>query len=377
MNIKKVIEFLLPSGLFFLIRKYFTLNFLNNFRKKFKYFCVRENSVLLIEFYSVHGESLPGHAKYFLDLGYNVDIIVQKQKKDYYLDRNDAGLFACFNNTDMVRVLTLSRRNMNFLLRSSAVKNYKHIMINTFANGMIYRDLFNVDLFNLKPICVKHNSDITDNYFKTNKIISHVRITSINFKPPVVVNPHYFCEIQKHEKSVKTVFSAVNARNLNRRNLFLLFNACDKLYEKGIYNFSVKILGNGISIPERYKNNLIDFGYVNFQSMYKEIMESDFLLALIDQASVQYSNKASGSYQLSYGFLKPIVLHRIFSVVSGFNDDNSILYDDNNHLADSMEKCITMQNNDYLSLVDTLEKSEKKLYDASLKNFKQVLESSV
>jgi hypothetical protein len=216
-----------------------------------------------------------------------------------------------------------------------------------------------------------------DSYFKTNKIISHVKINSINLKSPVVVNPHYFCEIQKIEKSIKTVFVAVNSKNLNRRNLYLLFNACDKLYKKGIDNFSVKILGNGIPVPEQYKYNLFDFGYVNFQKMYNEIMVSDFLLALIDQASVQYTNKASGSYQLSYGFLKPIVLHRIFSAVSGFTDDNSILYDDNDNLADAMEKCINMSNNDYLSLVKTLENTEKILYTSSLNNFKNVLGSSI
>jgi len=109
--------------------------------------------------------------------------------------------------------------------------------------------------------------------------------------------------------------------------------------------------------------------------MYNEISESDFFLALIDQASVQYTNKASGSYQLSYGFLKPLVLHRKFADVLDFNDENSVLYNDNSELADAMERCINMSNDDYLSMVDALETSEKALYNTSLHNLKKALET--
>jgi hypothetical protein len=374
----KIIKLLLPHGLVVLKQKYFrTKNIINNFRHKFKYFTVRENSVLLIEFYSVHGESLPGHAKYILDLGYNIDIIIQKQKEGHRDDRNDLGLFSCFSNNDKVRVIHLSKLNMNFLLRSSIVYNYKHVMINSFDDGMVYHDLYKVDLFRLRPICVMHNPNITNDYFRTNKIIAHVPINSINQKLPAVVNPHYFCEVQKHNKSKRTVFAAINSKDLYRRNLFLLFEACDKLYKKGITDFSVKILGNGVPVPKQYGNNLMSFGYLDFPDMYKEIMDSDFLLALIDQASVPYTNKASGSYQLSYGFLKPIVLHTKFSDISGFNDNNSILYDDNNALADSMEKCINMPANEYTSLVNTLETSKENLYRLSLENFKKVFDASI
>jgi hypothetical protein len=266
---------------------------------------------------------------------------------------------------------------MNLLLRSSIATQYKHIILVSFKDSMERKQLYGVDLFKLKMVCVMHGSDISNDYFKTNKIISVVKIDRINIKSPYIVSNHYFGEFEKNDKSSRTTFFALNTKYSIVRNLNLLFDACNKLYEKGINNFLVKIIGNGIKIPEKYTNNFQDFGFQNYQNMYKVISESDFILALIDQASIQYTNKASGSYTLSYGFLKPIVLHKKFSEVSGFNNGNSILHNTNDDLSNAMEKCINMSINDYSSLVSALEISEKELYNTSLNNLKEVLEAPI
>jgi len=370
MKIKKIFEAIVPYGLVVLKNRYLTKNIFNCFRRKFNNIHVRENSVLIVEFYIVHGETLPGYIKYFLELDYNVDVFLRKPDG---IQRNDLGLFLCFNANDKVRIRTLSKFDLNLLLRSKAVTKYRHIFINTFNDGIEQRHLFNVNLFKLKPICVAHNPDIKNDYFNTGKIISLVKMDRINRKPPLVVNPHFFGEFNKRKKSDRTTFVAFYSENLLRRNIYLLFDACDRLFSGGIHDFSVKIIGNKMKIPEKYNDNFLVFGFLDFQKMYNEINDSDFLLALIDQASVQYTNKASGSYLLSYGFLKPIVLHKRFSEVSGFNDKNSILYDDNSELANAMEKCIKMSNGDYLSLISALELSEKELYNTSLNNLKKIL----
>jgi hypothetical protein len=354
------------------IAKLFSKNVLNFFRRKIDYFDVRDNSVLIMEFYYVHGESMPGYIKYLLDLNFNVDVVLCKKGNKSI--KNDPGLFLCFSQNEKVRLKSLSDFDMNFLLRSKIANKYKHIIINSFSNGMERNHLYNVNLFKLKPVCVAHNPNNKNKYFKTDKIISLVEINSTNRKPTIPVNSHYFGEFEKREISKTTVFTALNEKDTNRRNTYLLFDACDKLYEKGINNFHVKIMGKGISIPERYRNNIQDFGFVVYQELFKEINDSDFFLAQLKKKSVQYTNKASGSHQISYGFLKPIVLHNIFANVSGFNNSNSILYNSNNELADAMEKCINMSNNDYLSLKTALEISEKNLYNVSLENLKRVLE---
>ena len=371
MNFENIINALTPYGILILKRRYIITNIFNCFRNKFKNFYVRDNSVLIVEFYRNHGETLPGYIKYFLDLGFNVDVILNKPDGK---ERNDFGLFLCFKMNDKVKIKPLSVIDLNLFLRSAVAFKYKHILINTFNNGIEWNHLLSVNLFKLKPVCVTHNPNIDNDYFRSDKIISPLKIESVSRKPPFIVNPHYFGDYSKRDKSKKTTFVALHSDNLLRRNINLLFKACDKLFEKGIIDFSVKIIRNNMKIPEKYLNNFQLFGYLDFQSMYNEIQNSDFLLALIDQASVMYTNKASGSYQLSYGFLKPIVLHKKFSDISGFNNDNSILYNDNDDLADAMEKCINMSGDDYLSLVSGLERSEKELYDTSLNNLKKVLE---
>ena len=366
--------------------KTFLIYFKMLFKKKylaktdFKNFTVRDNCVALFEFYSFHGEVLPGLIKYLLDLDYNVDLVLNKKewsKGEQSYNRNnynDSGLFSYFKENNKVEFKILEDYEMNQLLQSDIKLKYKHIILNSFYDDMEQTYLHNIDLFKLKPICMMHNPDIINEYFKTNKIISLVNMKCDNREPVFVVNSHYFGEFQRKEKSTITTFVTLNTKDLSRRNLYLLFEACDKLYERKINNFIVKIIGTGIKIPDIYHNNFQIFGFLNFEKMFEQIALSDFFLALIDQESISYTNKASGCYQLSYGFLKPILLHNKFSAVSGFTDENSILYNNNNELADVMEKCINMSNDNYNHLVTALEKSQRELYNTSLNNLKKVME---
>ncbi|MDR3001131.1 MAG: hypothetical protein LBU89_07695 [Fibromonadaceae bacterium] len=337
----------------------------------FKPFEYRENTVLLLEPYDVHGEVIPGLVKYLLDLGYNVDVIISMTGRG----RNDTSLFSSFEKNDKVRVKSMAGYKINRLLRTSPLKHYKHIIINSFYDKDI--NFYKVDLFKLKPVCMLHNPNITEPYFKTNKIISLVKMDCINREPPLVVNSHYFGDITKSNKSETTTFIAFNSKNLFRRNLHLLFRACDALYKKKINNFCVKIIGKGIAIPPVYRDNFLVFESLNFKQMFDEVSKSDFLLGLIDAASVEYANKASGSFQLSYGFSKPIILHSKFGGNSGFTNDNSVLHDSNDSLASAMENCINMSENDYSLMVAELEKTEKQLYKDSLNNLKRAMEEDL
>jgi len=377
MKLVEIIKCIIPYGIVNYINNNFTFNILNSFRKRFKLFEVRDNSILICEFTGFHGEVIPGLAKYSLDLGYNVDIAIRKYRNKNKT-RNDHSLFSCFSDNNKVRNFYLSGINMNFLLRTPISKLYKQIIITTITERVLRIHLYKVDLFKLKPVCILHNYDPSSiEYFKTNRIISIVKINCINRKPPYVVNTHYFGDYRVKEKSTITTFTTLYSKDLLRRNIYLLFDACCKLLKKGITNFNVKIIGGGISIPDNLKENIKLLGYLNFNIMYNELHESDFLLALIDQASVKYTNKASGTYGLSYGFLKPIILHSKFSEISNFNNQNSILYDDNDDLYLSMEKCINMHNNEYLVLVSSLQATEKELYSNSLNNLKLAFESSI
>ncbi|MCL2242941.1 MAG: hypothetical protein FWC03_00560 [Treponema sp.] len=379
MGIKLLLESFIPHGLHELSRKHLTKNIFNAFRIKFfKKIITRENSCCIIEFTPFHGENFPSLTKYLLDLGYNVDVVYRKPlKKKSHSNRNDLSLFSCFSGNIKVRIYTLSSMDMNLLLRSSAAVLYKHILIVTYSDYMKNSHFYGVDFTKLNPVCMMHYPDISNDYFKTNKIISPVKMDCYDRKPPFMVSMHYFGNFLKKDKFKTTTFVTLNAIDLPRRNLYLLFFACDKLYKKGITNFTVKVLGDGLPVPERFHNNFEVFGFLEYLNMFKEISDSNFFLALIDQASVEYTNRASGSYGLSYGLKKPIILHRKFSYAPSFNDENSILYNDNDELSDAMEKCINMSNDDYLSLVSSLEISERKLYETSVNNLREALEAPV
>ena len=372
-KIKKIVKSIIPYSILLPFGKYFTKYTLNFFRKNVDFFNLRENAVLLLEFYYVHGETLPGYIKYFLDLGYNVDVVLRKPTKKER--RNDSGLFICFNANENARIKYMSDLDMNFLLRSPITSGYKHIMLNSFSDETELNYLSFVDIYKLKPICVVHNPNLKSKYFRTDRITSLVKMNHLNRKPTPVVNPHYFGDYKILKKKETTTFVALNTNNPIRRNLYLLFDACGILLKKGINSFKIKLIGKGITVPECYRNNIHDYGYLDFNEMFSEINDSDFFLALLDQKSVQYTNKACGSCQISYGFLKPLVLHRMFSEISGFNDKNSILYDDNSELANAMEKCINMSNDNYSSTVNTLEASENELYNTSLNNLRALLHS--
>jgi len=353
----------------------FSKYILNFFKRNINYFDVRENSVLLIEFLNVHGEVIPGYIKYLLDLNFNVDVVVQYKKNK---GRNDSGLFFPFDSNSKVRIKEMREIDMNYLLRSKIALNYKYILISSYYSKFEFKQLSFVNLKKLKPVCVIHNPDLLSKYYKTNKIISLVAMESKYRTPTVAVNPHYFCDyanrIKKREYSDTVTFITLNTNDLFRRNINLLFDACGFLYEKGVKNFIVKVIGKGLPIPECFKENILDLGFLDFQSMYKEIINSDFFLALIDQKSVQYTKKASGSYQISYGFLKPLVLHSQFSDVSFLTNENSILYNDNNELSNSMERCINMSDSEYMSIINSLKKTQNDIYNFSLNNLKYVLE---
>jgi len=378
MRIRNIIEAFIPHGILELTKKHLTKNIFNCFRRTYNKFTIRENSVLIIEFTNYHGENFPSLIKYLLDLGYNVDVFLRKTKENKnHSNRNDLGLFSNFAGDLRVKYKFISSMDMNLLLRSPVATTYKHVVVVTFVDRMKQSHFYGVDFFRLKPVCMMHYPDIANPYFKTNKIIAPGNMDCLDRKPPYLVSSHYFGKFTKKNKSDTTIFITLNTQDLPRRNLYLLFFACDNLYRKGITNFCVKVIGDGLSIPERFHNNFQIFRFLDYQDMFAEIASSDFFLALIDQASVEYTNKASGSYGLSYGFLKPILLHRKFSNVLGFTDENSILYNDNSNLSDAMEECINMSNDDYWTLISSLEISGKELYDVSLTNFKEALEAQI
>ena len=56
-----------------------------------------------------------------------------------------------------------------------------------------------------------------------------------------------------------------------------------------------------------------------------------------------------------------------------FNNDNSIIYDNNQDLGKSMEQAILLNKDDYKIMQENLNKVAKNLYNDSLQNLKDIL----
>jgi hypothetical protein len=162
-KLKNIIKRIIPHSILIFILKLFSIYLVNFFRFKFDFLDIRDNSVLIMEFFHDHGESMPGYIKYLLDLNFNVDAVLFNSK--LMTVKNDPGLFLCFNNDKRVRIKYLSALDMNYLLRTNIVNHYKHIIINSLSNGMERNHLYNVNLFKLEPVCVVHNPNIENKYF--------------------------------------------------------------------------------------------------------------------------------------------------------------------------------------------------------------------
>ena len=151
---------------------------------KFAYHKVEDNAVLLIETNTCHGEVIAGYLRYFQDLGYKVDILINSdvlnEKPFCRLDMKNVGVFHCYFPF------------FKFCFRSSNIKKYKHVFLMTTAGYylkpdendydavickwpelkrlnslfVVEHDLKDVDRFNEKEL-IDNNKLIKNNYLHT------------------------------------------------------------------------------------------------------------------------------------------------------------------------------------------------------------------
>jgi hypothetical protein len=339
---------------------------------------IRENSILVFEFYLCHEVLFPGIAMYLLDLGYNVDIInhcTNSQLKNVSLDN----FSTCRINQEKLKVYNFNKPTIKLFLNKSMYLNYTNIIINTYDNNL--SKILDLNFFEIKPVCMVHRYEflINDSYAKTNKIITLVKTNFYDRNPPYIVNAHYFGEISLHEKrdvSKFIIIGSCNDSEKTRRNIHLLFAACDYLYQKNITKFEIHLIGKNNILPQdKYLKNLKFRGHCSYERMYDEIEESDFILTLIDEASIRYTNAASSSFLLSYGFLKPCIINKKFCEIAGFNNQNAVVYENNKDLGKAMETAINMSKTNYSQMLEHLSALEKEIYNSSLNNLKEALES--
>lgn len=325
-----------------------------------------------------HGEIVPGYAKYLVDLGYQVLVLLTPK-------RLGEGLFSRFNH-EKLEFATLSQRQIKQFMVSGMANQAALVMISTVGKLPHSKegepDLDYVFGPNLPKnlLLVEHDakSKIDHQTWRSD----YMTLATLNYKNnhSIVVNPHYFGPVAKKKKAnEKTNFVIVGAARGKRRNTSMLFDALEKLIKNGHRNFKLKMIGktDRTAIPSAIAEHVDILGRLDFCDLYRQIDMADFLVTAFEKNNPDHALyrtvKTSGSIQLSYGFHTPIIIQKGFELVTSLDEQNSIMYDENSDLYDALLRAIQISTSDYDVMTKTLAADANDLYQSSLKNLDQLI----
>ena len=352
------------------LKKYNFKNNIFNYLKDFFDCEIKEKTIIIFEPNRYHHECIPGYAKYFTDLGYNVDTLIIKKTEDSLL---------LFHPKEKLRIFlfdNLKQIEKNIKKIKNKFKKYDYIFINSTDKNKkeIYKNLGVFDFYN--SIFVAHDINfikriVMDNLFNENKII-----TLGKFKKGVQVNPHYFGNYVLRNKNNKTKFFVTSTIN---RDYKYLINSVEILKNEGL-NFEIVVIGrcknfNSNIVPENIKNYFIFRHNISYSQMYSEIKYSDYVIITLNpknKDNIIFKNlRITGSSQLVYGFLKPAIIHKEYAELYNMTNKNSFIY--NKNFTDVMREAINFNNKQYNEMRDNLKSLSNKIYKLSFENLKKIM----
>ena len=281
---------------------------------------IKNNTVLIFEPAFYHHECTPGYTKYFLDLGYNVDII---------LDNFGSNTFCLFKLLENIRIFTFYELSQF----SSHSKEFQ----------LIFKNYSN------------------------------------NLKNTLYVNPHYYGDIKIRKKNNRTKFFIISTQKRNYKDLIL---AAEKLKNENL-DFEVIVIGREktFSIKDLSENIKENFKFkynTKFKDLYKAVYSSDYIIINLypnyKNNDLFRKKRLTGSSQLSFGFYKLALIHKSFAEFYNMNSENSFLFDNSNFYG-IMREAILLNDEEYKEKQKNLIKLSDSLYKLSLDNIKKSLNS--
>ena len=336
---------------------------------------IRPNTVLLVETNEVHGEVIGGYLKYFQNMGFYIDILVNhrlyKENPFCRLDMSD------------IRIYTSDRELLKYFFSSSALKKYKYMVLMTSAGYFLWENNQYSGILNVYPQLRKLNNlyvvehDLRDvrRFSEENFTEEQKLLTLGHFNEGIFACPILFGNINITPKNKTTTFITVGGIDKARKNHEKLMEAVEKLANDNL-EYKVIIVGNGEldSLPENIRNYVEITGRLNFPDMFSKMEYADFFLPLLDENNPQHEcyikTKVTGSAQLIYAFAKVPVIHEKFAKFYGFNADNSVVYSD---LYSAMKHAILMKNDDYEQRKNNLLKLSSSLVQETQKNLNRIM----
>ena len=348
-----------------IIKKHNFIEFFNN--------TINKKTILIFESRNFHNECTPGYTKYFIDLGYNVDILMRYQGIDsfsYFNDSNENIRVFLYNKLREIK----KRKKFNLI-----IKKYDYIMLETFFKEE--KELFKeLHLYNNNSIFIFHEIELFDKHLTKSKYFNKNRVWTLgNSNIGLQVNPHYFGNIPIKGKSKKTKFFLTSTI---KRDYKPLIESVNHLHKEN-FNFEIIVTGrdssfNSNSISANISNYFIFNHHVSYSELYQLVDNSDYIIILLSPDNkydeIYKTKKVTGSYQLSLGFNKPCLINNEFADYYDFNSQNSLIYNDIN-LYSAMKKAILMHNTEYKKIQHNLQIKKTELYNISINNVKRAIEN--
>ena len=353
------------------VRRFFAQSFSNKQLNKF--IKSKQGNVLLIEPNPYHGEIIPGFVKYWEDLGYKVDLILQPKL------RNDSPFIRHKNKPNAFYMIPAIQKKA---LALQKIKKYDFVFMTTsvyWSDGVV--DSYPKWLGFLPDakygvMMIEHNVIPWVKDYGHDKFVNQKRSFTLTGNHDIpMLNPHYFGDIEITPKSDKTIFSGV----INYGDGEVIFTAVRKLLNRGITNFSVVITGRSPikKIPRDLKSHIKMTGLMSFSKLWKFYETADFLLPTLIPGIPYYdrykNSTVTGSFQTSLAFCKPMLMEKSFAEHYWLDDTNALTYDGVDNLAESMEYAIKLSGKKYQEIQNNIKKLADKIEHESLVNLKQTI----
>ena len=339
---------------------------------------IKENTFIVWEPCSKsHSEVVPGFVKYFVELGYHVSVLVDK-------DRIKEGLFCRFDLPN-VSYNKMSFDEIKRYFSESDLKDVKGVLVTTMGkicdceSPQSAYEFFNPNIDKRKLHFVEHEASFAIDKGTWDENIITLRKLNYKNAKSVAVNPHYFGSVKLNPKNETVNFITVGTLKPRKKDCGMIINAVTDLHNKGIRNFKITVVGKGKlkHLPKEIRKYFDIKGRLPFSKMYDEIEKADFMLTAYDDECFEHqryiTTGTSGNFQLIYGFLKPCILIESFAQINNFNSENSILYKKPNDYAKAMESAITMTTQKYEKMRDCLKVAVEGIYTDSLNNLRGAL----
>ncbi|MDR2432562.1 MAG: DUF6492 family protein [Puniceicoccales bacterium] len=321
-----------------------------------------------------HGECLPGWTKYFQDLDYAVDIFTRYEnfaEKPFCRYQNPPRIFA--GSLPMLKKWLGDKRIAEYevcFLASSVIWD--------FSSHMHFSDYLGfMPQGKLGCLFIDHAPNVFFEQYNEKTLARQNRIFTLSHLPEMPqLNPHYFGEFSKNKKNKKTIFLTIG--RINAKNYDPMVESVREL-AKSSKDFVVRVIGiEEMEIPADLRKYITYLGRIDYPKMYTEIEQADFIIAGLDSfcaGHYQYLvGCTTGNLQLSLGFLKPMLISRIFGEHYELSDKSAILYPDN-ELFGAMESAMKMNGSEYVKMQTALQSLADKIYGRSLTNLKSAMKS--